>query len=104
LHIEFTGETGMKYAVLTFFWAVCTVPAEAVLWREVEQEGTAKFPFTIYSNFRVISKKHYYGKAERDEGFFGFVLSEKMVSANEGKIKRRYRKLIAEKYYYFCGV
>ncbi len=66
----------MKYAALTFFWAVFTVPVEAVLWREVEQEGTAKFPFRIYSNFRVISKKHYYGKAERDEGFFFWIRSQ----------------------------
>ena len=79
----------MKYAVLTVFWAVYTVPAEAVLWREVEQEGTAKFPFTIYSNFRVISKKHYYGKAERDEGFFRFVLSQEMVSANGGENEKK---------------
>jgi len=34
-------------------------PAEAVLCREVEQEGTAAFPFAVYSNFQTISKKHF---------------------------------------------
>jgi len=52
----------MKYALLTVFLVGCTVPAEAVLWREVKKEGIATFGFAVCSNFQTISKKHFYDK------------------------------------------
>ena len=52
-----------------------TLP-ELALWKHVEQDGIAKFLVTVYSNGRAISKKHYYGKAERDESFFLWMRSQ----------------------------
>ena len=52
-----------------------TLP-ELALWKRVEQDGIAKFLVTVYSNGRAISKKHYYGKAERDESFFLWMRSQ----------------------------
>jgi len=52
-----------------------TLP-ELALWKRVEQDGIAKFLVTIYSNGQVISKKYYYGKAERDESFLLWMRSQ----------------------------
>lgn len=49
---------------------------ELALWKCVEQDGIAKFLITVYSNGQVISRKHYYGKAERDETFFLWMRSQ----------------------------
>ena len=52
-----------------------TLP-ELALWKRVEQDGIAKFLVIVYSGGRAISKKHYYGKAERDESFFLWMRSQ----------------------------
>ena len=52
-----------------------TLP-ELALWKRVEQDGIAKFLVTVYSNGKIISTKHYYGKAERDESFFLWMRSQ----------------------------
>jgi len=49
---------------------------ELALWKHVEQDGIAKFLITVYSNGQAISKKYYYGKAERDESFFLWMRSQ----------------------------
>lgn len=43
---------------------------ELALWKSVEQDGIAKFLITVCLNGKVVSKRHYYDKAERDETFF----------------------------------
>ena len=52
-----------------------TLP-ELALWKHVEQDGIAKFLVTVYSNGKIVSTKHYYGKAERDESFFLWMRSQ----------------------------
>ena len=49
---------------------------ELALWKSVEQDGIAKFLITVCSNGKVVSKRHYYGKAERDETFFFWMRSQ----------------------------
>ena len=49
---------------------------ELALWKSVEQDGIAKFLITVCSNGKVVSKRHYYGKAERDETFFLWMRSQ----------------------------
>ena len=52
-----------------------TLP-ELALWKNVEQDGIAKFLITVCSDGKVVSKRHYYGKAERDETFFLWMRSQ----------------------------
>ena len=52
-----------------------TLP-ELALWKHVERDGIAKFLVTVYSNGKIVSTKHYYGKAERDESFFLWMRSQ----------------------------
>jgi len=49
---------------------------ELALWKSVEQDGIAKFLITVCSNGKVVSKRHYYDKAERDETFFLWMRSQ----------------------------
>lgn len=49
---------------------------ELALWKSVEQDGIAKFLILVCSNGKVVSKRHYYGKAERDETFFLWMRSQ----------------------------
>ena len=42
---------------------------ELALARSVEQTGIAKLFVFIHSNGKLVTADHYYGKAERDEGF-----------------------------------
>ena len=52
-----------------------TLP-ELALWKHVERDGIAKFLVTVYTNGKIVSTKHYYGKAERDESFFLWMRSQ----------------------------
>ncbi len=49
---------------------------ELALWKSVEQDGIAKFLITVSSDGKIVSKEHYYGKAERDETFFLWMRSQ----------------------------
>lgn len=49
---------------------------EVAIWKSVEQDGIAKFLVTAYSNGKAVSKRYYYGKAERDETFLLWMRSQ----------------------------
>ena len=70
------GALGNEYKDTLFGIPALPVPGSATslpelaLWKSVEQDGIAKFLITVSSDGKIVSKGHYYGKAERDESFF----------------------------------
>ena len=76
------GALGNEYKDTLFGIPALPVPGspmsspELGLWKSVEQDGIAKFLITVSSDGKVVSKGHYYGKAERDETFFLWMRSQ----------------------------
>ena len=76
------GGLGNEYKDTIFGIPALPVPGspmtlpELALWKTVEQDGISKLLITIYSEGKVVSTNHYYGKAERDETFFLWMRSQ----------------------------